>query len=156
MDTGPTTDARSPGSGWFEDDVHVYPLRVYFEDTDAGGIVYHARYLHFAERARSEMMRLIGWTNPQLMTAPGLAFAVRRATMDFRKPAVLDDLLEVRTRVLKVGGASLEAGQTVMRDGVVLVDMGITLASMALGGGVCRLPRDLRERLAALQGSTGE
>lgn len=142
-----TAGLTDGASGTFRDGAHVLPVRVYFEDTDAGRIVYHARYLHFAERARSEMMRLLGWTNPDLMEEPGLAFAVRRATMDFRKPALLDDLLEVHTRVGKVGGASLEAHQTVVRDGAVLVHMDITLASMAIGGGVCRLPRALRERL---------
>ncbi|EKV31356.1 4-hydroxybenzoyl-CoA thioesterase [Caenispirillum salinarum AK4] len=141
---------ENAASGAFRDGEHVFPVRVYFEDTDAGRIVYHARYLHFAERARSEMMRLCGWTNPQLMDDPGLAFAVRRATMDFRKPAMLDDLLEVRTRVTRVGGASLQAEQRVERDGETLVTIDITLASMAMGGGVCRLPAGLRARLDEL------
>jgi acyl-CoA thioester hydrolase len=137
-------------SGTFRDGEHIFPVRVYFEDTDAGRIVYHARYLHFAERARSEMMRLCGWTNPQLMEDPGLAFAVRRATMDFRKPATLDDMLEIRTRVTRVGGASLEAEQRVMRDGEALVTIDIKLASMSMRGGVCRLPQALRARLEDL------
>lgn len=150
-----TAALQDAASGEVRDGVHVFPVRVYFEDTDAGRIVYHARYLHFAERARSEMMRLLGWTNPQLMDDPGLAFAVRRASMDFRKPAMLDDLLEVRTRVTRVGGASLEAAQSIVRDGETLVHIDIKLASMALGGGVCRLPEALRHRLAQLQTSEG-
>lgn len=141
---------ENAASGVIRDGEHVFPVRVYFEDTDAGRIVYHARYLHFAERARSEMMRLLGWTNPQLMDDPGLAFAVRRAEMDFRKPAILDDLLEVRTRVSRVGGASLEAEQRVYRDDELLVCIDIKLASMSLRGGVCRLPQALRDRLNTL------
>lgn len=139
-----------PVQGEIRGDVHVFPVRIYYEDTDAGGIVYHARYLHFTERARSELLRLCGTDNRQLMQDPGIAFAVRKATCDFRKPAVLDDLLEVHTTVAKVGGASFEAVHEIKRAGEILVRIDIKLASMALAGGVARLPDLVRDRLAAL------
>ncbi|SOD97622.1 YbgC/FadM family acyl-CoA thioesterase [Caenispirillum bisanense] len=142
--------APVPAQGVVRDGVHVFPVRIYYEDTDAGGIVYHARYLHFTERARSELMRLCGYDNRDLMKDPGIAFAVRKATCDFRRPAVLDDLLEVHTTVGKVGGASFEAVHEIKRDGEILVRIDIKLASMALAGGVARLPDAVKHRLAGL------
>lgn len=140
----------APAQGVIRAGVHVFPVRVYYEDTDAGRIVYHARYLHFAERARSELLRLAGFDNRDLMADPGIAFAVRRASLDFRKPAVLDDLLEVHTTLGRIGGASFEAVQEIRRDGDVLVRIDIKLASMALAGGVARLPDAVKDRLAGL------
>lgn len=142
--------AQMPVQGVVRDGVHVFPVRIYYEDTDAGGIVYHARYLHFTERARSELMRLCGYDNRDLMKDPGMAFAVRRAACDFRKPAVLDDLLEVHTTIARVGGASFEAVHEIKRDGETLVRIDIKLAGMALAGGVARLPAAVKDRLAAL------
>ena len=96
---------------------HAWPLRVYYEDTDAAGIVYHASYLRFAERGRTEMLRELGFDHRSLADAHGVVFAVSRCVIDFRRPARLDDLLEVRTRPLAVGGARLELEQLVMRGG---------------------------------------
>ncbi|MCC2664562.1 MAG: ybgC, partial [Geminicoccaceae bacterium] len=96
------------GSGSIAGGVHRLPLRVYYEDTDAAGIVYHAAYLEFAERARTEMLRCLGLDHGGLRDRFGLAFAVRRCVIDYLAPARLDDLLIVSTRLLRRGGASLE------------------------------------------------
>lgn len=107
---------------------HRHPVRVYYEDTDAGGIVYHAAYLRFAERARTEMLRAAGFDHVTLQRAHGLLFAVRRCTVEFMAPARLDDLLSVETRALRLGGARLVLEQTVRRDGSLLVALEVELA----------------------------
>ena len=90
---------------------HTLEIRVYYEDTDAGGIVYHARYLAFAERGRTEAMRAGGASHDELATSHGLIFVVRRAEMDYLRPARLDDLILVTTRTVAVGGASIVVRQ---------------------------------------------
>jgi len=90
---------------------HRHEVRVYYEDTDAGGIVYHARYLAFAERARTEAMRAGGAAHDELATQHGLIFVVRRAEMDYLRPARLDDLIVVTTETVERGGASLTVRQ---------------------------------------------
>lgn len=135
-----------PDPGRLDGKVHLHGQRVYFDDTDAGGVVYHASYLRFAERARTEMMRLVGLDHPRMMAERGLVLAVRRAAVDYLRPARLDDLLVVRSEVTAVGGASLDFRQEVWRDGderaLALLD--VRLACMALLGGVARLPDDIR------------
>ena len=127
--------------------VHVFPVRVYYEDTDAAGVVYYANYLRFAERARTEMLRGLGGGLGELLAAQGLAFAVRRCSMEFIKPARLDDLLEVETRLTDIGGASLMADQRVKRQSTELVRMAMTLACLSPVGKPARLPPALRARL---------
>ena len=145
----------APACGWIEDGVHVLPLRVYYEDTDAGGIVYHASYLRFFERARTEMLRMMGITHEELGEGsasgrPALGFAVRRCTIDFLKPARLDDALEVRTSLAAMRGASLDAAQVVRRAGEDLVRALVGLAWIDLAGRPRRLPAKLREALGTL------
>lgn len=133
--------------------IHVMPIRVYFEDTDAFGIVYHSNYLNFAERARTEMMRLFGLEHSRMMAGDhGLAFAVRRTEADFRRPARLDDLLEVRSRVVALGGATIDMEQVVYRpsDDLDLVLMKHQLACVHRNGRPARVPADLRTRLQPL------
>lgn len=134
-------------SGASTDGIHIYPLRVYYEDTDAAGIVYYANYLKYAERARTELLRDLGTENARLMETEGLAFAVRRCEVDFFKPARLDDLLSVETRLIDVGGASLVADQRVKRDNAELVRMELKLACMSLDGRPARLPAAVKSRL---------
>jgi acyl-CoA thioester hydrolase len=110
---------------------HRFPVRVYYEDTDAGGIVYHAAYLHFAERARTEMLRARGFDHVGLQREHGLLFAVRRCTIEFMAPARLDDLLMVETRPLRLGGARMVLEQKVIRDETVLVVLEMELAVLA-------------------------
>ncbi len=126
---------------------HVFPLRVYYEDTDAGGIVYYANYLKYAERARTEMMRGLGVENSRMMEDKGLLFMVRGCAMDFRHPARLDDELEVHTRLTEVGGASFSGEQRVLRNGEELVGIQIRLACVTAAGLPARMPKDLRAQL---------
>ncbi len=126
------------------DNAHVFPVRVYYEDTDAGGIVYYANYLKFAERARTELLRMAEISHSELMSGDGVAFAVRHCSADFRKPARLDDALDVHTRIVEVKGASIEMEQTVKRDGVDLVRLRIKLACMTTSGRPSRIPASVR------------
>ncbi|MCC9625861.1 YbgC/FadM family acyl-CoA thioesterase [Thalassospira sp. MA62] len=124
---------------------HIYPLIVFYEDTDAGGIVYHANYLAFAERARSAMLNLLGFTNRNVAERHKVAIAVRHCTLDFRRAAQLEDRLTVESRVIKLGGASLGFEQKIMRDGEELVVIEIYLACMSLEElRAQRLPEELR------------
>ncbi|HEC90436.1 MAG TPA: tol-pal system-associated acyl-CoA thioesterase [Alphaproteobacteria bacterium] len=122
---------------------HRFQVRVYFEDTDAGGIVYYANYLKYAERARTELLRTIGFESSVCMAKEGIGLAVRYCRADFIRPAKLDDQLEVATRVLKVKGASLRLSQVIKRGGEELVDMEIKLACMDGNGKAARLPDGL-------------
>jgi acyl-CoA thioester hydrolase len=100
-----------------EQQAHRFPLRVYFEDTDAGGVVYHASYLRFAERARTEYLRDLGLPHQQLIAREGLIFVVKRVVVEYHRPALLDDSLIVTTRPVRLGGASLGLAQGVERPG---------------------------------------
>lgn len=138
-------------SGWFVGSSHVYPVRVYYEDTDAAGIVYHANYLRFAERARTEMMRCLGTEHGALMQSDGVAFAVRSADTEFMLPARLDDPLTVETTVDAVGGASMRLTQTVRGAGsAALVRMRIRLACIGSDLRPARLPGAVRATLTEL------
>ena len=131
--------------GRFEGKRHIYPLIVYYENTDAGGVVYHANYLAFAERARSAMLNLLGFTNRNIAERHKVAIAVRHCTLDFRRPALLEDRITVESRVIKVGGASLGFEQKIMRGDDELVVIEIYLACMSLEElRAQRLPDELR------------
>ena len=133
---------------------HELAVRVYFEDTDAGGIVYHANYLRFAERARTELLRCRGYHNRQLAEEHGLLFAVARAELAFLLPARLDDLLTVRTTPLSFKGVRLELLQEVWRGDTQLARIEVTLALIDRDSlRPKRLPAPLRQALeAALAG----
>ncbi|MGE5517089.1 MAG: YbgC/FadM family acyl-CoA thioesterase [Bacteroidota bacterium] len=130
---------------------HSFPIRVYWEDTDAGGIVYHSNYLNFAERARTEMVREAGLKQSDLADA-GFAFAVRHVGVDFLKSARLDDLLQVESTPVALGGASLEVRQVIRRldDGAELARLDVKLAFIRLDGKPARIPAELRNSLQAL------
>jgi acyl-CoA thioester hydrolase len=100
-------------TGRLKNKAHLYPVRVYYEDTDAGGIVYHARYLHFAERARTEMLRCMGLPHSELTATYGVIIIVRGLEAQYVKPARLDDALEVRTKLLDLGAASIKMSQLI-------------------------------------------
>ncbi len=127
---------------------HRFPVRVYYEDTDAAGIVYHANYLKFAERARTEWLRETGLDHPTLIERFGGQFAVRRCALDFKRPARLDDPLTVETSITSSGGASLALAQNVLRDGEMLVMVEIALVFINSALRASRLPPPLRQRLA--------
>ncbi|TDL76340.1 tol-pal system-associated acyl-CoA thioesterase [Palleronia sediminis] len=128
---------------------HVFPVTVYYEDTDMGGIVYHANYLKFIERARSDWVRGEG-VDQVALRARGIVFAVRRIEADFRAPATLDDRLEVATEVLERTGARIVLSQVVTRDERPLFRARVELAAIDMHGGTPRrLPAELRRPAGA-------
>lgn len=148
-----------PPSGRCRNGVHIFAARIYYEDTDAGGVVYHTSYLRLAERARTEMMRSVGFSHGLLLDRHNVLFALRRCTVDFRFPARLDDALEVRTRVMKVAGASIDGHQVILREGKPLVRVETTLACMEPRGRPARIPDEVRralEELCTTKGSAEE
>ena len=141
--------------GWFDDGEHVLPLRVYYEDTDAAGIVYYANYLRFAERARTEMIRCLGVEQRQMLADRGVAFAVRSCAAEYLLPARLDDEIVVRTRIDAVAGASLKLTQRVLRldadrAQTELVEMKVRLACLDKSHRPARMPAEVRSAMAAL------
>ena len=130
--------------------VHRFPVRVYYEDTDAAGIVYYANYLKFAERARSEWLREADADGVMAPKASGLVFVVRRCAIDYLQPARLNDLLEVETRVTGFAGATVDLRQIVRRGATDLVVMTVTLACVNSAGRPARLPAALRTALATV------
>lgn len=127
-------------------------LRVYYEDTDAAGIVYYANYFRFLERGRTELLRNLGHGQNTLMPQ-GIAFAVRSASAEFLKPARLDDLLSVETSVAALGRAQVSFNQRILRDGERLLDAKIRVACIdPARGKPIPMPRILHEQLSALLG----
>lgn len=132
---------------------HVLPVRVYYEDTDAAGIVYHATYLRFMERGRTEMLRQVGHDLAALRAARSINWTVARLEIRYLRPARLDELLEVVTWVVALRGASLDLAQQVRRadgagTGELLSDALLVLACMAADGRPVRLPAEVRTALA--------
>ncbi len=128
---------------------HTHPVRVYYEDTDLAGVVYYANYLKFLERGRTEALRAVGVDQAALQRA-GLVFVVTRVEIDYRRPARFDDLLTVETRLLRLGGASIEMAQSVSRGETLLAPAKVKLACMALEGRAVPIPDAVRAALSAL------
>ncbi|MEK9662665.1 MAG: YbgC/FadM family acyl-CoA thioesterase [Alphaproteobacteria bacterium] len=151
-DSNENTGARVAGSGAFDGPTHVLPLRIYYEDTDAAGIVYYANYLKFAERGRTELLRCLGADHRMIMERDGVGFAVLSCHAEYRQPARLDDAIEVRTTLTAVGGATVTMVQSVVRPAaggaVPLVDIEVRLACIDGRQRAARLPRDVRAALA--------
>jgi acyl-CoA thioester hydrolase len=140
-------------SGKLQDGRHVLPVRVYYEDTDFSGIVYHASYLRFMERGRTDYLRLIGADHRAMFEAaereaPGFAFVVRAMTIEFLKAARMDDVLEVVTTPQEVKGASVILHQRVTRAGETLVDAMVRVAFVS-GGRARPIPKPLRLAMRA-------
>ena len=124
------------------------PVRIYYEDTDFSGVVQHVAYLRFLERGRTEFLRACGINQSVLFAGDApLAFAVRRISVDYRKPALMDDLLSVETRVAKLGGASIEMAQKILRGDEVLLLADVQVAAVA-DGRAQRLPAEIAAKLA--------
>lgn len=132
---------------------HVLPVRVYFEDTDFSGLVYHASYVRWCERGRSDFLRLLGGDHRRLIDGSGgsepAAFVVRRMTFDFLKPSRIDELLEVVTRVKVIGAASLTLLQTIKREETTLVEAEVTVVLISVSGKPLRISSALREAFGA-------
>jgi acyl-CoA thioester hydrolase len=152
---------RSAFDGEIRDGRHLQQVRVYYEDTDFSGIVYHASYLRFMERGRTNYLRLIGADHRALFEqaekeAPGFAFVVRHISIDFKKPAVMDDVLTIATTPEEVKGASVMLHQQVLRGEDLLVDAHVQVAFIS-GGRARPIPKPLRIAMKADQdaGSAG-
>jgi len=131
-------------AGRIDQSRHVLPVRVYYEDTDFSGAVYHANYLKFCERGRSDCLRLLGVHHHEMHwheTEGRMGFVVRRMVCDFLKPARIDDLLEVETRFREMGGARMELDQKVMRGGETLFSAEVTVALVDAAGRPKRFPK---------------
>jgi acyl-CoA thioester hydrolase len=133
---------------------HVWPIRVYYEDTDLAGIVYYANYLRFIERARSEMVRAAG-IDQTVMKSAGIVFAVRRLEADYLSPARYDDMIEVRTILGTLKAASFEMVQEVWRGDTQLFCARVQVAVVSDQGRAARLPAELRARIATLGADRG-
>jgi len=145
--------------GEIRDGRHLQSVRVYYEDTDFSGVVYHASYLRFMERGRTNYLRLLGADQRALFEemakeAPGFAFVVRSMTIDFRKPARMDDVLEIATAPVEVKGASIVLHQRVNRADELLVEATVQVAFVS-NGRARPIPKALRTAMKAGQGSAG-
>jgi acyl-CoA thioester hydrolase len=144
--------------GEIRDGKHCQAVRVYYEDTDFSGVVYHASYLRFMERGRTNYLRLIGADHRALFEqaekAPGFAFVVRHMSIDFRKPAYMDDVLDLVTSPEEVRGASVTLNQKVMRNGDLLVEAHVQVAFVSRGRAK-PIPKPLRIAMKADQESGG-
>jgi acyl-CoA thioester hydrolase len=129
---------------------HFFSARVYYQDTDAGGIVYHANYLAFAERARTEALRALGIAHAGMVERHGVMLVVRRVNLDYQRPARLDDIIEIETRIGQVGGASVKLRQIFRRDSdsLAVLEVGLGCVRMA-DGRPARLPSAWRDGLLA-------
>ena len=136
--------------------VHRYPVRVYYEDTDAGGVVYHASYLRFAERARTEALRAFGIAHAEMVTQAGLIFMVRRVKVDYLAPARVDDLLTVSTESVGIGAAFVDIRHSVSRgdldtNGARIAELDVQLACVRLvDGRPARIPPRWRDALGGV------
>ena len=151
--------AISALDGEIRDGKHHQQVRVYYEDTDFSGVVYHASYLRFMERGRTNYLRLIGADHRALFEqaaaeAPGFAFVVRHMGIDFRKPAHMDDVLDIVTTPEEVKGASVTLNQKVMRGAELLVEAHVQVAFVS-GGRAKPIPKPLRIAMAADQKAGG-
>ncbi|ODR96729.1 hypothetical protein AUC69_14150 [Methyloceanibacter superfactus] len=137
-------------AGRIEGETHVLPVRVYFEDTDAGGVVYHTNFLKFCERGRSDFVRLLGISHQDLANpkeGEPTIFVVRHIDIDFLRPGRLDDVLEVVTSCAQIGGASLVLAQEVRRDGVALARAKVTVVLVSASGKPQRIGQMVRGAL---------
>jgi acyl-CoA thioester hydrolase len=148
-----------PLDGEIRDGKHVQQVRVYYEDTDFSGVVYHASYLRFMERGRTNYLRLLGADHRAMFEqaekeAPGFAFVVRHMSIDFKKPAHMDDVLDVITMPEEVKGASITLHQQVKRGEDLIVEAHVQVAFVS-GGRAKPIPKPLRIAMKADQESGG-
>ncbi|WP_029076648.1 tol-pal system-associated acyl-CoA thioesterase [Kaistia adipata] len=145
------TDDHPHLAGRHTPEGHVLPVRIYFEDTDFSGVVYHGSYVRFLERGRSDYVRLLGVHHSALdagETGEPIAFAVHRMEIDFKRPARIDDVVEVVTRPKEVRGARILLNQTIRRGSEVLIEAVVTVVLVNRAGRAQRIPESLAARFA--------
>lgn len=140
----------APIDGSFDGCLHTLPVRIFYEDTDASGVVFHARYLHFLERGRTSFIRALGIGQHELMTEDNaVMFVVAKMTIAFKVPSRLDDLVTVETRFARLTGVRIACGQRILREGTVLVEADVAIASIGPDGKPKRLPKPLADKIQA-------
>jgi acyl-CoA thioester hydrolase len=145
-----------PGLGRFDGKTHVLPIRIYYEDTDLSGVVYHANYLRYMERGRTEFFRLAGVPKmASLDEAEPTAWTLHSAALQFFKPARLEDQLEVRTTCPHLSGARMQADQKIYSGDTLLVHGTVEACMMTLTGKPRRIPQSVREKLLPFVLDTG-
>lgn len=134
---------------------HIFPVQVYWEDTDAGGIVYYANYLKFIERARTDLLRTLSINQQQMMTEDELNFVVRDCHIEYLVPAKMDDVLEVHTTLNELKGASMRMQQIVLRDGEILNKSMVRVACLKKNGTPARFSPQIKDKFAPLMDVSG-
>ncbi|WP_041373660.1 YbgC/FadM family acyl-CoA thioesterase [Phenylobacterium zucineum] len=143
--------SHEPSAGWLEGREHVLPVRIYYEDTDFTGVVYHANYLRYFERGRSDFLRVCGIGHQALLELPEpAAFAVTHMAIDFKRAARIDDALHVRTTYDAVKGPRLFVSQRILRGQDLIAQASVEAACIGLDGRARRPPPGLVERLKPL------
>jgi len=143
------------GAGHFEGKVHILPIRIYYEDTDLSGVVYHANYLRFMERGRSEFFRSVGIARLAQLEAPEpTAWTLRKIELEYVRPARLDDLIDVYTRATALTGTRMTAEQNIFCKGALLTRGRVEACIMTLEGKPRRIPQSVRDKLAPLVSET--
>ena len=146
----------SDAFGRFDGKVHILPIRVYYEDTDLSGLVYHANYLRYMERGRSEFFRAAGITRlAQLEEPEPTAWTLRKVSVEYFRPARIDDLIEVHTRCVSLSGARMTADQKVHLGSALLVHGQVEACIITLTGKPRRIPQDMRDKLLPFLFETG-
>lgn len=142
------TELNFPLSGRLTQNGHQLVQRVYYEDTDFSGLVYHARYLHFLERGRTDYLRCLGCQQSDLLAADeeGLVFVVHRMEIDFKQPARMDDILTVLTSTEKAGGAKMVLVQEIRRGEALMIAAKVVVAVINRNGRPRRLPENIAEK----------
>ncbi|MFO1248613.1 MAG: YbgC/FadM family acyl-CoA thioesterase [Alphaproteobacteria bacterium] len=136
------------GLGSFEGKTHILPIAVYYEDTDLSGVVYHANYLRYMERGRTEFFRTAGISRANLDDDAPTAWALRRIAVEYHRPARLDDQIAVHSVLTAVSGARINVLQRIFCGDVLLVEGRIEACMITLTGKLCRLPKNVLETLA--------
>jgi acyl-CoA thioester hydrolase len=126
----------------------TWPIRVYYEDTDSGGVVYHSNYLNFMERARTEWLRALGFEQTQLKDQHGLIIVIHSLSMQFKKPAYFNDMLAVNCELSELGRSSLVMQQSISRDGLVLIEAQVKAAFVdAVSFKPIGVPAEMRHKI---------
>jgi len=149
--------AEASGAGRFDGKVHILPIRIYYEDTDLSGIVYHANYLRYMERGRSEFFRCAGVARAAMLEQrEATAWTLRKVSLEYLRPARLDDLIEVHTRATSLTGARMGADQKIFCGTRLLTHGVVEACIITLDGKPRRIPLETREKLQPFVSATGE
>lgn len=140
--------SEQKGLGHFDGKMHILPIRVYYEDTDLSGVVYHANYLRYMERGRTEFFRAVGIKLAALEDAEPTAWTLRKVQIEYFRPARLEDELEVRTICASLTGARMVADQKIYANDMLLTHGTVEACVMTLAGRPRRIPEDVRDKLA--------